>query len=131
MAYQPVAQQLCTVDMLGKAPKDHYIALNIGYVQAQGKTTYKISLGTIPHRVVDPEATANYRMFTPLLTPEGTDGKTRQEICTLECQALDEACKVINARYAEEGIPCSLSSDNFFLLVNGRVVFVPDHPLKV
>ena len=126
MAYQPVAQQLCTLAMLEKAPKGHYIALNIAHVG----TTCKISLGTIPYRTVDPEATTNYRMFTPLLTPEGVEGETRQRICTLECQALDEACKIITARYAEAGIEVSISSDNFFLLLNGRVMYAPDHPLK-
>lgn len=126
MTYQPVAQKLCTFDTLRNAPPGHYLALNIACMG----TTCKVSLGTIPHRVVDPEATTNYRMFTPLLTPEGMAGETRQQICTLECVALDEACNVINATYTKAGIPCSISADNFFLLLNGRVLHAPDHPLK-
>ncbi|MSS74612.1 hypothetical protein EXS73_00125 [Candidatus Pacearchaeota archaeon] len=130
MEYQSVTDRLCTWETLERAPSGHYLALNIAYIKGIGHITCKVSLGTIPHKINDPEATTNYRPFSSLLTPEGAEITERGVICSLECQALDQGCKKLNEISTQAGKPLNISSDNFFLLLNGKILFTPEHPLK-
>ncbi len=131
MVYTPVAQQLCSWDVLQRAPPDHYLALNIAYIKSGPENvTCRVSLGTIPHKVIDPDATTNYRMFSSLLTPAGMSCESREEVCQLECSALEAGCQELNRAYVAAGMKQRITADNFFLLLNGRVVHIPEKPLK-